>query len=103
MRSSMKPRPSSLRTPKMDDDAAANFTEFRATAFEDWDYEMLFDAAADGIEESTDPKADVVGLRFTDWFKPFNDESVIHPFLDEGQSDTSLIEDVRADPDEDES
>jgi len=92
-----------LADPEMDDDAAANFNEFRATAFEDWDYEMLFDAAADGIEDSTDPKADVVNLRFNDWFKPFNDESIIHPFLDEGQSDTSLIEDVRADPDEDES
>ena len=92
-----------LADPEMDDDAVANFNEFRATAFEDWDYEMLFDAAADGIEDSTDPKADAVNLRFNDWFKPFNDESIIHPFLDEGQSDTSLIEDVRADPDEDES
>jgi hypothetical protein len=60
---------------------------------------MLFDAAADGIEDSTDPKAVVVNLRF----KPFNEESVIHLFLDEGQSETSLIEHVRADPDEDES
>ena len=34
-----------LAEPEMDDDAAANFNEFRATAFEDWDYEMLFDAA----------------------------------------------------------
>ena len=45
----------------------------------------------------------MVNLRFNDWFKPFNDESVIHPFLDEGQSDTSVIQEVRADPDEDES
>ena len=92
-----------LADPEMDDDAAANFNEFRATAFGDWDYEMLFDPAADGIEDSTDPKADVVNLRSNDWFKPFNDESIIHPFLDEGQSDTSVIPDVRADPDEDES
>jgi hypothetical protein len=92
-----------LADPEMDDDAAANFNEFRATAFEDWDYEMLFDAAADGIEDSTDPKADVVNLRFNDWFKPFNEESVIHPFLDEGQSDTGVIQEVQADPDEDES
>jgi hypothetical protein len=91
-----------LADPEMDDAAAANFNEFRATAFEDSDYEMLFDGAGDGIEDSTDPKSYVVNLRFSDWFKPFNDESVIHPFLDQGLSDISAIPDVRADPHEDE-
>ena len=41
-----------LADPELDDDAADNFNEFRATAFEDWDYEMLFDAAAAGIEDT---------------------------------------------------
>jgi hypothetical protein len=70
---------------------AASFSEFRAAAYEDWDFEMLFDGAYDGVEDSTDPRADVVNLHFADWFTPFRDDVVIHPYLDEGQSDTSEL------------
>jgi len=35
------------------------------------------------------PRDDVVNLHFDEWFKPFNDERIIHPYLDEGQSDNS--------------
>jgi len=52
---------------------------------------MLFDPAYDGVEDSVDPLNEVVNLHFDEWFKPFNDERVIHPYLDEGQSDKSRI------------
>ena len=58
-------------------------------AFEDWDFEMLFDPAYDGVDDSVDPRNEVVNLHFDEWFKPFNDDRVIHPYLDEGQSDKS--------------
>jgi hypothetical protein len=29
----------------------------------------------------------VVNLHFDEWFKPFDDERIVHPYLDEGQSD----------------
>jgi hypothetical protein len=60
-------------------------------AFEDWDFEMLFDPAYDGVEDSVDPRNEVVNLHFDEWFKPFNDDRVIHLYLDESQSDKSRI------------
>ena len=42
--------------------------------FEDLDHELLYDPAHDGIEE--DPARQPPGMapmRFTDWFRPFND------------------------------
>ena len=71
------------------DEAEADFGSFESVAFEDWDFEMLFDPAYDGVEDASDPREDVVNLRFEEWFEPFNDR-VIHPYLDEGQSDKSL-------------
>ena len=72
-------------------EAEANFNSFESVAFEDWDFEILFDPAYDGVEDSVDPRNDVVNLHFDEWFKPFNDDRVIHPYLDEGQSDKSRI------------
>jgi len=71
------------------DEGEANFDSFEAVAFKDWDFGMLFDPAYDGVEDSKDPRDDVVNLHFDEWFKPFNDERIIHPYLDEGQSDNS--------------
>jgi hypothetical protein len=79
-----------LADPELDE-AEANFTSFESVAFEDWDFEMLFEPAVDGVEDSSDPRDGVVNLHFDEWFKPFNDERVIHPYLDEGQSDKHRI------------
>jgi hypothetical protein len=49
--------------------------------FEDMDHELLYDPAQDGIEE--DPSAQPPGMapmRFTDWFRPFNDERTLPPY-----------------------
>jgi hypothetical protein len=73
------------------DEAEANFNSFESVAFEDWDFEMLFDPAYDGVEDCVDPRNDVVNLHFDEWFKPFNDDRVIYPYLDEGQSDKRRI------------
>ena len=45
-------------------------------AFEGWDFEMLFDPAYDGVDDSVDPRNEVVNLHFDEWFKPFNDDRV---------------------------
>src|SRR4030081_1321765 len=37
-------------------------------AFEDWDFEMLFDPAYDGVDDSADPRHEVVNLRFDELF-----------------------------------
>ena len=49
--------------------------------FDDLDHELLYDPAHDGIEE--DPAAQPPGMapmRFTDWFRPFNDERTLPPY-----------------------
>jgi hypothetical protein len=81
-----------LADPELDNAGAeANFNRFESVAFEDWDFEMLFDPAYDGVEDASDPRNDIVNLHFDEWFWPFNDDRVIHPYLDEGQSDKSRI------------
>jgi hypothetical protein len=80
-----------LADPELDE-AEADFDSFEATAFEDWDFGMLFDPAYDGVEDSSDPRDDVVNLHFDEWFKPFNDDRIVHPYLDEGQSDKRSVQ-----------
>jgi hypothetical protein len=49
--------------------------------FEDLDHELLYDPAHDGIEE--DPARQPPGMapmRFTDWFRPFNDRRTLPPY-----------------------
>src|ERR1700733_10631224 len=46
--------------------------------FEDMDYELLYDPAHDGIED--DPSGlgrGMARMRFTDWFRPFDDERTL--------------------------
>ena len=43
-----------LADPELDE-AEANFNSFDSVAFEDWDFEMLFDPAYDGVEDYVDP------------------------------------------------
>lgn len=60
---------------------------WRATAedvmFEDLDHEMLFDASLDGIEDDSESLAELrsAPLAFADWFRPFNSERHLPPYL----------------------
>lgn len=49
--------------------------------FEDLDHELLYDPAHEGIED--DPARQPPGMapmRFTDWFRPFNDRRTLPPY-----------------------
>src|SRR3984885_12318639 len=49
--------------------------------FDDLDHELLYDPAHDGIEENPAPHSPVLApMRFTDWFRPFNDERTLPPY-----------------------
>ena len=56
-------------------------------AFQDTDFELLFDPGWDGIEndESVAHLA-MANLRFEDWFRPFRDEIPVHPYLTQKQT-----------------
>jgi hypothetical protein len=67
--------------------AAAHRTDLRAGAegaFQDADFEVLFDARLDGLEDD-DWVADLAlaNLRFEEWFRPFRDGVPIHPYVAE--------------------
>jgi hypothetical protein len=51
--------------------------------FEDSDHEMLFDPALDGIEDDTDSmnRVRAAPMAFADWFKPFNSERHLPPYV----------------------
>lgn len=63
-----------------DDDA--DFDTFREYAFEDMDFELLFNPRLDGIEndEAIQSKLHMVGLAFPDWFKPWHGRWYVHPY-----------------------
>ena len=59
------------------------WSDFRDLAFEDEDFLWLFNAEFDGIEETEWARQHaVVGLKFNEWFKPFDVPShgAPHPF-----------------------
>lgn len=59
-----------------------DFSDFRDSAFQDADFEYLFDDRWDGVDE--DAEAADLGLtqlRFDRWFEPFlNSQTTIHPY-----------------------
>lgn len=60
----------------------ADLDDVYEEAFQDTDFEFLFDPKFDGIEESE--MADwlrMANLRFEDWFKPFANVPFVHPFV----------------------
>lgn len=69
-----------------DSGTEVDFGAFEDLAFEDMDFELLFDPAWDGIEdygnELTGGQARLVNLRFDDWFRPFREEVPVHPYVD---------------------
>jgi hypothetical protein len=65
----------------------ANFDHLVEIAFEDMDFEALFDPAQDGIEDTVIGKQlGMQFLRFDDWFRAFNRGAVyrVHPYVGEG-------------------
>lgn len=65
------------------DNVEPDFSAFEEVAFEDTDFEFLFDPRHDGIEELPQiiALARPVNLSFKDWFKPFRDDNPVHPYL----------------------
>ncbi len=53
-------------------------------AFQDRDFELLFNPRWDGIEETeAGERLAMANLRFEDWFRPFRDEVPVHPYVTE--------------------
>ena len=53
-------------------------------AFQDTDFELLFDPRWDGLEEDEAVShLAMANLRFEDWFRPFRDEIPVHPYIAE--------------------
>jgi hypothetical protein len=61
------------------DGTEAAFSDFDM-AFEDMDFEWLYDPAFDGIEDSEAVRElRMVNLALSDWFKPFRPDDPVHP------------------------
>jgi hypothetical protein len=71
-------------------DAGVDLSDFLELATEDADYELLFDMAWDGIEDSdTGRDMRVANLAFDDWFKPFREGYPVHPYVEPDSSSFS--------------
>jgi hypothetical protein len=69
--------------------------------FEDLDHEMLFDASLDGIEDDSESLAELrsAPLAFADWFRPFNSDRKLPPYLlDEPDAEPGSESDPETDP-----
>lgn len=57
-----------------------DFDALEDTAFEDMDFQFLFEMDQDGIEDTdTGREMRIVNLSFADWFEPFG-ERLVHPY-----------------------
>jgi len=80
-----------------------NFTAYVDTAFEDTDFEYLFEPEWDGIEDSELARPfGIAALRFADWMKPFRGEQPVHPYCEDSRDawETSLVDEPLDEPDE---
>lgn len=60
-----------------------DFRYVENVAFEDADFETLFDPSLDGIEDSPSGKyLRMVNLKLKEWFLPFSEGDVVHPYAD---------------------
>lgn len=60
----------------------ADLDDVYEEAFQDSDFEFLFDPKFDGIEESEMAEfSGMANLRFEDWFKPFANVPYVHPYV----------------------
>lgn len=61
----------------MEEGEKAHFSELESELFEDTDFEVLFEPACDGIDQSRVGKAaGMTSLAFQDWFKPFGEDQL---------------------------
>ncbi len=61
------------------------FEYLEGVAFEDMDFQMLFDPSLDGIEDTdTGRYMRIANLKFSEWFEPFNAErgDRVHPYVE---------------------
>ena len=57
------------------------FSDLEDILFEDMDFEFLFEAEFEGIEDTVAAQElGLANLAFADWFKPFRDDVAVHPF-----------------------
>jgi hypothetical protein len=60
------------------------FDDLEETAFQDLDYEMLFNAQFDGIENAALPEQYAfANLRFDEWFLPFRNTSLLNYYFND--------------------
>ena len=82
-----------------------NFTAFVDVAFEDTDFEYLFEPEWDGIEDSELAGTfGIADLRFADWMKPFRGDQPVHPYCEDGADawEASLVDEALDELDQDE-
>jgi hypothetical protein len=61
---------------------APDFGAFEDCAFEDFDIDLLFDPAVDGVEAGElAQRLALANLSFEDWFKPFREGDPVHPYV----------------------
>jgi len=62
-----------------------DYSAWEDYAFEDADFELLYDDVMDGIEESpVGRRLGMAPMGFHDWFVPFSPPRVVHPYVDAG-------------------
>ena len=60
----------------------ADFNEFKSRAFRDTDFLLLYESPEDGSDSGPNNKVPLPkNLEFADWFKPFNQQKPVNPFV----------------------
>jgi hypothetical protein len=59
-----------------------DFSTFEQLAYEDMDFELLFEPHLDGIEDTVAGQGMAIAyLHFDQWFTPFREENPVHPYV----------------------
>jgi hypothetical protein len=71
----------------------ADFDALREAAYEDEDYQFLFEPARDGLAATEAGRSlALANLEFSKWFHPFRPEAPVHPYA-EGEAGADLADD----------
>ena len=75
------------------------FDDLEETIFQDLDYEMLFNAQFDGIENHPAPERYAfANLKFDEWFQPFPNTSFLNYYFEDPRAMTEAVEHHLYDP-----